>query len=119
MPIHTGGAPRVVGEWAECHIFFFDLNFFLFVLGFICCFFLLSKCNMLVYVCKQKTVMRRKIRPIEEHEAYTHILAAMEHQEEGKWKDAIKSYKIGIALLEVTLNEIDRSTQKREWRNKV
>ena len=64
-------------------------------------------------------VYRAKIPPIKEHEGMVYVDEAMALQEEGKLKTAIKKYKVGIAMLEATLPEIDRNAQKREWHQKI
>ena len=64
-------------------------------------------------------VIRTKVPPIEEHEGMLYVEEAMTLQEDEKYKSAIKKYKVGIAMLEATLPEIDRHSTKREWVQKI
>eukprot|EP01083_Nonionella_stella_P035492 96822_1 len=64
-------------------------------------------------------VVRNKIPPIKEHAGYLHCKEGVQFQREMEWKKAIEKFKLGIALLEVTLMEIDRSMVKRKWKAQI
>lgn len=61
-------------------------------------------------------VLRNKILPIKLHAGYKSCQEGMKLREEEKYKFAIEKFKIGIALLQVTLLDIDRGLEKRKWR---
>eukprot|EP01084_Bolivina_argentea_P317451 550390_1 len=48
-------------------------------------------------------VVRNKIPPIKEHIGYLHCIEGVKYQQQMEWKKAIEKFKLGIALLEVTL----------------
>merc|ERR1712154_66918 len=50
---------------------------------------------------------------------YLHCKEGIKYQKDMEWKKAIEKFKLGIALLEVTLMEIDRSMTKRKWKAQI
>merc|ERR1712130_1062757 len=54
-----------------------------------------------------------------EHSGYLHCKEGIKYQKDMEWKKAIEKFKLGIALLEVTLMEIDRSMTKRKWKAQI
>merc|ERR1712228_194388 len=64
-------------------------------------------------------VVRNKIPKFKEHQGYIHCCEGVAFQKQMEWKKAIEKFKLGIALLEVTLMEIDRSMTKRKWKAQI
>jgi len=64
-------------------------------------------------------VVRNKIGDIKSHEGMIHIRQGIEYQKQEEWKKAVKCYKTGIAILETSLNQIDRGLLKREWKQSI
>jgi len=64
-------------------------------------------------------VYRKKMIDIQEHPGMIPIREAMEAQNQEKYKLALQKYKLGIAMLEVALNDIDRGVTKRQWKQEI